>query len=59
MNEDNAPLHMTQKLIWQTAKCPVCGKDYRYVKAYKPQTCADYECVHKHLHPKKSTTKPQ
>lgn len=36
---------------WVKARC-ACGKEYEYPEGrYKPHTCGNFECVHKHLHP--------
>jgi hypothetical protein len=42
----------SQKLIWQQARCPICGQVYSYAAIpYKPHTCGRFECVQQYLHP--------
>lgn len=36
---------MPKKLDWQKDKCPICGKEYLYLGAYKPVTCGAYVCI--------------
>ena len=40
------------KLKWLEARCPICGRRYRYLPNYKPSTCSNYDCVHKWIHRK-------
>ncbi len=40
-----------QTLEWQKARCPICGKYYEYVVAYKPKTCGNFSCIQAYLHP--------
>ncbi len=39
------------KIEWieTPAKCPVCGKSYCYVEAFKPKTCGNRICVESDL----------
>lgn len=40
---------------WITLKCQVCGRNFDFPECdYKPETCADPECVKKNLHPELS-----
>ncbi len=33
---------------WETATCPICGKEYQYIKGeHKPQTCGKFTCLQK------------
>lgn len=37
---------------WTKARCPECGQLYEYPEGgYRPSTCSNFDCVHKHLHP--------
>ncbi len=40
-----------QIVEWLKARCPICGREYPYVEAYKPKVCGSYDCVKKFLHP--------
>lgn len=42
---------MPNKLDWQKAICPVCGKEYLYLPSYKPATCGTFDCMFAHMHP--------
>jgi hypothetical protein len=30
---------------WDTAICPICGKEYEYRIDYKPKTCSKFTCL--------------
>lgn len=30
---------------WIRATCPVCGREYLHVAAYRPETCMTIECT--------------
>ena len=41
-----------QQVKWLKVRCVKCGIEYEYPKGgYKPSTCGNFECLHKHLHP--------
>ena len=40
-----------QKTEWLEAICPICGQKYRYMHAYRPNTCNNFGCVYRYLHP--------
>ena len=33
------------KKNWFKAICPICGKEYEYLKGYKPKTCSKFDCL--------------
>lgn len=36
---------------WITLKCSECGQEFDYPECeYKPETCADPDCIKKNLH---------
>ena len=38
---------------WGYSICPYCGRKYRYIEnsLYSPNTCSEYQCVRRCLHP--------
>jgi len=41
-----------EKVKWIKARCLECGREFEYPEcSYKPKTCGEFECAHKHLHP--------
>ncbi len=42
---------MTKKLEWLKAKCPICNREYKYLKKnHEPKTCGKFDCLYKYLH---------
>ena len=41
---DCLPKNMNLK--WIKAICPVCGRDYPYLKDHKPSTCGRFDCIY-------------
>ena len=37
--------HPSMRSKWLTATCPVCGKEYKYRRDYKPKTCNNGNCM--------------
>lgn len=40
---------MTQ-VVWVKSRCSECGLMYEHPEDYKPATCSNFDCVHKHIH---------
>lgn len=34
------------KVGWMKATCPECGKEYRCLPGFKPNTCGVFECIY-------------
>lgn len=43
-----------EEIKWITARCPHCGREYKFTGGYMPKTCGTFECVRKELHPELS-----
>jgi len=37
---------MESKYDWLKAICPICGKEYRHLRNYKPKTCSNFMCLY-------------
>jgi len=38
----------SKKIEWKKASCPVCGKQYEYLREdEKPKTCGKFNCIQK------------
>ena len=37
---------MLRREQWRKANCPVCGREYLHLAAYKPETCQEIKCIY-------------